>query len=92
MDPAVLNGEPVVRGTRIPVSVVTASLARGVSFEELRREYDLTPEDVRAALAFASGSGAKKEPGAIFGIRPFASRGRRVTNELIDKLRDDERS
>ncbi len=31
-----------------------------------------------------------KEPRAIYGFRPFASRGGIVTNELIDKLREDD--
>jgi uncharacterized protein (DUF433 family) len=31
---------------------VVGSLAGGMSFEEVQREYDLTPEDIRAALKF----------------------------------------
>ena len=33
---------------------------------------------------------AMKEPKAIYGLRPFASRGGLVTNELIDRLREDD--
>jgi len=33
-----------------------------------------------------------KEPKAVYGFRPFASRGGIVTNELIDKLREDDAS
>jgi uncharacterized protein (DUF433 family) len=54
IDPAVGRGKPVIRGTRVPVSIVVGSLAGGMSFEEIEREYDLTPEDIRAALKFAS--------------------------------------
>jgi uncharacterized protein (DUF433 family) len=43
----------VIRGTRTPVAVVVGSLADGISFEDVQREYDLTIEDIRAALRFA---------------------------------------
>ena len=53
IDPKVCHGKPVVRGTRMPVSLIVGSLAGGMSFEEVRREYSLTLEDIRAALKFA---------------------------------------
>ena len=37
----------------MPVSLVVGSLAGGMSFEEVEREYSLTREDIRAALKFA---------------------------------------
>ena len=52
LDPAVCHGKPVIRGTRVPVTVVVGSLAGGMSFEEIQREYDITVEDTRAALRF----------------------------------------
>ena len=52
LDPAVVHGKPVIRGTRLPVTVVVGSLAGGMSFEEVQREYDLTADDIRAALKF----------------------------------------
>jgi uncharacterized protein (DUF433 family) len=51
-DPAVCHGKPVIRGTRVPVTVVVGSLAGGMTFDEIQREYDLTAEDIRAALKF----------------------------------------
>jgi uncharacterized protein (DUF433 family) len=54
IDPAVSHGKPVIRGTRVPVSIVVGSLAGGMTFEEIEREYDLTTADIRAALKFAS--------------------------------------
>jgi uncharacterized protein (DUF433 family) len=53
VDPKVCHGKPVVRGTRMPVALIVGSLAGGMSFEEVQREYGLTIEDVRAALKFA---------------------------------------
>lgn len=52
IDPAICHGKPVVRGTRIPVSLIVGSLAGGMTFEEVRHEYDLAIEDIRAALKF----------------------------------------
>ena len=55
IDPTICHGKPVIRGTRTPVSLVVGSLAGGMTFEEVQREYDLTIEDIRAALKFAGG-------------------------------------
>jgi uncharacterized protein (DUF433 family) len=52
LDPAICHGKPVIRGTRVPVTVVVGSLAGGMTFEGVQREYDLTEEDIRAALRF----------------------------------------
>ena len=53
IDPKVCHGKPVVRGTRMPVALIVGSLAGGMSFEDVQREYGLTLEDIRAALKFA---------------------------------------
>src|ERR1700741_1683560 len=53
IDPRICHGKPVIRGTRMPVALVVGSLAGGMSFEEVQREYDLTIDDIRAALKFA---------------------------------------
>ena len=54
LDPSICHGKPVIRGTRTPVAIVVGSLAGGMSFEEVQREYALTIEDIRAGLKFAS--------------------------------------
>jgi len=53
IDPKVCHGKPVIRGTRMPVALIIGSLAGGMGLEEVQREYDLTAEDIRAALRFA---------------------------------------
>jgi uncharacterized protein (DUF433 family) len=53
IDPNICHGKPVIRGTRVPVAIVVGSLAAGMSFEDIQREYDLTSGDIRAALSFA---------------------------------------
>jgi len=52
-DPAILLGKPVIRGTRIPVSLVVNYLDHGHSIEELIDDYpNLTREDIEAAVAY----------------------------------------
>ena len=53
-DPAIAHGRPIIRGTRLPVSIVVGSLAGGMTFEEVQREYDITGDDIRAALKFVA--------------------------------------
>ena len=55
IDPDIHHGEPCIRGTRVPVAMIVGSLADGMSFEEILREYpQLSEEDIRAALAYAA--------------------------------------
>jgi uncharacterized protein (DUF433 family) len=54
VDPGVLAGKPVVRGTRISVEHVVDLMARGWSEDDVLEQYDqLTRADVRACLAYA---------------------------------------
>ena len=54
-DPAVLEGQPCIRGQRLTVRRVLEALAMYTDREELRREYpELEDEDIRQALAFAA--------------------------------------
>ena len=52
LDPSICHGKPVIRGSRVPVTLVVGSLAGGMTFEEVEREYDLSTDDIRAALKF----------------------------------------
>ena len=53
-DPGILGGEAVIKGTRIPVSLILGHLASGMSMDEITYEYDITREDIFAALAYAA--------------------------------------
>jgi uncharacterized protein (DUF433 family) len=53
IDPAICHGKPTIRGTRVPVAIVVGSLAGGMTFDEVQREYEITLADIRAALRFA---------------------------------------
>ena len=54
IDPKVQHGKPVIRGTRVPVARIVGGLAGGMSFEEIQREYEVTADDIKAALEFAN--------------------------------------
>ncbi len=54
VDPAVRFGRPVIIGTRVPVATIVAKLAGGMSVAEVIAEYDVTVEDVQAALHYAA--------------------------------------
>ena len=55
IDPRICHGQPCVKGTRIPVSLVVQYLANGDSFEDVLAAYpSLQRNDVRACLAYAA--------------------------------------
>jgi uncharacterized protein (DUF433 family) len=53
-DPEVAFGKPVIAGTRIPAALILGQLAAGVSESELCAEYDLTPDQLRAAVRYGA--------------------------------------
>lgn len=54
-NPAVMLGKPVIKGTRISVSLLLRKLSEGANLEELMQMYpQLSPDDVYTALAYAS--------------------------------------
>lgn len=54
-DPAILGGQPTIRGMRLSVRRVVEALALYPNWDDLRAEYpELEPEDIRQALEFAA--------------------------------------
>jgi uncharacterized protein (DUF433 family) len=57
LDPAIMTGKPVIRGTRLTVEYVLNLLAHGAAIADIVREYEgLAPEDIQACLLFATRS------------------------------------
>ena len=54
VDKDVRFGKPVIKGTRVPVDLILGKLAGGMSYEEVMAEYELTKEDIFAALDYAA--------------------------------------
>jgi uncharacterized protein (DUF433 family) len=62
IDPEKLGGKPVIKGTRISVYLILEMLASGTSIEEILKKYpELTEEDVREAIKYASQILSKEE-------------------------------
>ena len=62
-DPKICGGEPVVRGTRVTVRTILASLAEGAWIDEILADFPtLTEQQVRAVVAFAAASAEEDLP------------------------------
>jgi len=53
IDPNILCGKPVIKGTRISVELILEKLASGLSFDEIIYDYDITKDDIKAAITYA---------------------------------------
>jgi uncharacterized protein (DUF433 family) len=53
IDPQIMVGKPIIRGTRIPVDAIIRRLAEGMTIKEILEGYsNLTRDDVQAALEY----------------------------------------
>jgi len=61
-DPSILNGKPVIRGTRISVELVLSRLSEGASVQTLLEAWpNLSAADIQAALAYSAAVIAHEE-------------------------------
>ena len=58
-------GKPVISGTRVPVDLIIGKLGGGMSYEEVMAEYQITREDILAALDYAAKTLSSEEIRAI---------------------------
>jgi uncharacterized protein (DUF433 family) len=62
INPKIMLGKPVIRGSRITVELILRKLSEGAKVEELLDAYpNLKPEDIRTALAYAADTLANEE-------------------------------
>jgi uncharacterized protein (DUF433 family) len=55
IDPAIMGGKPVIRGTRIPVEILLRKLGAGMTVGEIIADHPrLTADDIHAAQSFAA--------------------------------------
>ncbi|MBC8253021.1 MAG: DUF433 domain-containing protein [Ardenticatenia bacterium] len=54
VDPSVRFGKPMLKSTRVPVELVIGNLAGGMTVDAAIEEYEITLEDIQAALGCAS--------------------------------------
>jgi uncharacterized protein (DUF433 family) len=53
-DPKILGGKPVIKGTRVPASLVVGCVGGGMTIDDVMHEYRLTRAQVLAALTYAA--------------------------------------
>jgi uncharacterized protein (DUF433 family) len=62
IDPKVMFGKPVIKGTRVPVELVLRKIGEGMTDQQILTHHPhLTVEDIRAAAAFAADHIANEE-------------------------------
>ncbi|MBI2109998.1 DUF433 domain-containing protein [Candidatus Woesearchaeota archaeon] len=54
IDPKIMHGKPVIKGTRVPVEVILGSLVSGMNYEEIEKEYGVKRGDIVAAIEYAA--------------------------------------
>lgn len=54
VDPKIMAGKPVIKGTRVPAYVVLGSLAAGMDYKEVMEEYGIEFHDILACLNYAT--------------------------------------
>ncbi len=54
IDPEIQHGKPVIRGTRVPITRILGGLAGGMTKKEIMLEYEVTEEDIDAAISYAT--------------------------------------
>lgn len=52
MNTKILGNTPVIKGTRIPVSLIVACFRDGMTLEEISNSYNVTLEDIEIAMDF----------------------------------------
>ena len=65
VDEKVRFGKPVITGTRVSVDLILGKLAGGMTYEEVMVEYEITREDILAALDYAARTLASEEIRAV---------------------------
>ncbi|MGH7045288.1 MAG: DUF433 domain-containing protein [Stellaceae bacterium] len=68
VDPAIHHGKPCIKGTRVPVSVIVGSFAKGHTPKRIVESWpQLTTEDIEAALKFAAAAASTASFGPLQG-------------------------
>ena len=68
INPKIMVGKPIIKGTRIPVELVVRMVAQGISETEILAEYSrLELADIRASLSYAAHIVAQED---IFPLMP----------------------
>jgi hypothetical protein len=76
--------------TTLDIDEDVLEAARGLAKRERKTIGELVSELARRGLAAVPQRSVVNEPKALYGLRPFPSRGGILTNEMIDRIREDD--
>ncbi len=66
LDPKIMLGKPVIKGTRLTVEIIVEKIAYGETVEDIKKDYPfLKKDDIRAALLYAAKRLANEEVYAV---------------------------
>ena len=66
VNPEIMLGKPVIRGTRVTVELLLRKLSEGATEEELLEAYPhLTRDDIKAAIAYGADTVARERPARL---------------------------
>jgi uncharacterized protein (DUF433 family) len=54
INPEIMTGKPVIKGTRLPVQQILRLLAQDISIEEIMSDYNITKKDIFACILYAT--------------------------------------
>lgn len=83
VDPEIHHGEPCIKGTRIPVSMIVGGIANGMSVDNIIEEYpQLNKESIQAALSYESDMAWER----LMKIRNKLSKSRKSKKSAVEIL------
>lgn len=53
IDPKILGGKPVIKGTRVPIDLILGKIAGGMTIDEVAYEYGVKRADILAVIKYA---------------------------------------
>ncbi|GEM_PF-390482 len=78
VDPEIMTGKPVFKGTRIPLYIIMDLIGDGILEEEIIKIYpDLAIEDINSAMKFASNGSSLSFPGNVVSLHLVKQRSTR---------------
>lgn len=54
INPKIMSGKPIIKGTRVPIYVILGALAAGMNYKEIAEEYGIKLDDILSCLKYAA--------------------------------------
>ena len=53
INPEIYRGKPIIKGTRVSLEIILKSLSQGMNYKEMCDGYNITEDDIKAAILYA---------------------------------------